>query len=48
MLAEIVNDGNASEDDVERATKKMEEIVQEGVAKVEEILATKEKDIMTI
>jgi ribosome recycling factor len=26
----------------------MEEIVQEGVAKVEEILATKEKDIMTI
>jgi ribosome recycling factor len=48
MLAEIVNDGNASEDEVDRATKKMEEIVQEGVAKVDEIIATKEKDIMTI
>lgn len=48
MLASIEADGAASADDVERATKKMEEIVQEGVAKVDEIIAVKEKDIMTL
>ncbi len=48
MLAEIEGDGNASEDEVERAAKKMEEIVHDGVAKVDEIVATKEKDISHI
>ena len=48
MLGEIKTEGGASEDDVERGMKKLEEIVQEGVAKVEEILAVKEKDIMTL
>lgn len=48
MLAEIESDGNASADEVERASKKMEEIVQEGTAKIDEIIAAKEKDIMTI
>lgn len=48
MLAALVEDKVASEDEVERATKKMEEVVQEGVAKVDEIIAAKEKDILTI
>ncbi len=48
MLAAIVEDGGASEDEVERATKKMEEIVQDGTTKVDEILAAKEKDILTV
>jgi ribosome recycling factor len=48
MLAQIESDGDAPADDVERAMKKMEEIVQEGVAKVDEIVAAKEKDILTI
>jgi ribosome recycling factor len=48
MLGEIKTEGGASEDDVERGMKKLEEIVQEGVAKVDEILALKEKDIMTL
>lgn len=48
MLAQIEADGQAGADDVDRAMKKMEEIVQEGVAKVDEIVAAKEKDILTI
>ena len=48
MLGEIKTDGGASEDDVERGMKKLEEIIQEAVAKVDEIIATKEKDIMTL
>lgn len=48
MLATIEGDGDASADEVERASKKMEDIVQEGVAKVDEIIATKEKDILSI
>ena len=48
MLGEIKADGGASEDDVERGMKKLEEIIQEAVAKVDEIIAAKEKDIMTL
>lgn len=46
MLAQIENDGDASADDVDRASKTMEEIVKEGTAKAEEIVAAKEKDIL--
>ena len=48
MLAQIEKDGDASQDDVERAMKAMEEIVKEGGGKVDEIVAAKEKDIMTV
>jgi ribosome recycling factor len=48
MLSELKKDGGASEDDVERAKKKAEEIVAEGVQGVETIVHGKEKDILEI
>lgn len=48
MLSELKKDGGASEDDVERAKKKAEEIVAEGVQGVETIVHAKEKDILEI
>jgi ribosome recycling factor len=48
MLAELKKDGAASEDEVERAKKKAEEIVAEGAQTVEAIISSKEKDILEI
>lgn len=48
MLKTIEDDGGASADDVERAGKAMEDLVKEGTAKVDEIVAAKEKDIMHV
>ncbi|MBZ0118020.1 MAG: ribosome recycling factor [Sandaracinaceae bacterium] len=48
MLASLAKEGEASEDDVDRALKKVEEIVKDGNAKVDEILAKKEKDVMEL
>lgn len=48
MLAEIKTSGGASEDDVERAKKKAEEIVAEAGHTVDTIVHGKEKDILEI
>lgn len=48
MLADIEKDGGASADDVERARKKVEEIVAEGVSGIEQIVHQKEKEILAI
>jgi ribosome recycling factor len=48
MLSEIKTSGGASEDEVERAKKKAEEIVSEAVHSVDQIIAQKEKEILTI
>lgn len=48
MLKTIEDDGAASADEVERATKAMEDIVKEGTNKVDEMIATKEKDILHV
>ncbi len=48
MLAEMKKDGDASEDEVERAKKKAEEIVQQAGGVVDEIVQSKEKDILTV
>jgi ribosome recycling factor len=48
MFKTIEEDGAASANEVERATKTMEDLVKEGTAKVDEIVAAKEKDIMQI
>jgi ribosome recycling factor len=48
MLAEIKSEGHASEDDVERAKKKAEELVAEAVHGVDQIIQQKEKEILTI
>lgn len=48
MLKSIEDEGAASADDVERAQKAMEDLVKDGSAKVDEIIAAKEKDILQI
>lgn len=48
MLKTIEEDGGASADEVDRATKAMEEIVKEGTDKTDQLVATKEKDILSL
>ena len=48
LLGEIVKDGEASEDDGDRAKKKAEEIVVEGTKQVDSFVAHKEKDVLEI
>jgi ribosome recycling factor len=48
MLAEIKQGGDASEDEVERAKKKAEDIVHEATHSVDEIIAHKEKEILAV
>lgn len=48
VLSALEKEGEASKDDVERAQKKVEDIVQEGTGRADEIVAHKEKDIMEI
>lgn len=48
LIASLVKDGDASEDEGDRAKKKTEEIVAEGVKQVDTLLSHKEKDIMDI
>jgi ribosome recycling factor len=48
MLAEIKSNGDASEDDVDRAKKKAEETVSEAGHQVDQIIQQKEKEILTL
>jgi ribosome recycling factor len=48
MLNEMKDSGDASEDDVERAKKKAEELVAEGVHSVDQIIQAKEKEILAV
>ncbi|HQY65233.1 MAG: ribosome recycling factor [Myxococcales bacterium] len=48
LLNEMDKAGEASEDDVERGKKKVEELVAEATKIVEQLVATKEKDIMEV
>jgi ribosome recycling factor len=48
MLGEIKSNGDASEDEVDRARKKAEEAVAEAGQSVDAIIAQKEKEILTI
>jgi ribosome recycling factor len=48
MLENLKEEGEAGEDDVDRALKKVDEIVQGGTHTVDEIVAKKEKDIMEV
>ena len=48
MLSAMQDDGDASEDDVNRARKKVEEIVAEAGKKIDDIQQAKEKDIFEI
>ena len=48
FLTQMDADGDASEDEVERAKKKAEETVAEGAKQVDAMIATKEKDILDV
>ncbi|MDB4996618.1 MAG: Ribosome recycling factor [Myxococcaceae bacterium] len=48
MLKEIDDAGDASADDVERAKKKVEDTVAEGIKQVDSLFASKEKDILEV
>jgi ribosome recycling factor len=48
MLDTIQEDGGAGQDEVERAMKKVEEMVQDGTTRTDEIVARKEKDILEL
>ena len=48
MLSEMKSSGDASEDEVDRAKKKAEEIVSEGGSSVDQIIAAKEKEILVV
>jgi ribosome recycling factor len=48
MLAEVKDGGGASEDEVERAKKKVEEIMSEAGQAIDHIIQVKEKEILAI
>jgi ribosome recycling factor len=48
MLTELKEGGDASEDEVDRAKKKAEEIVSEAGQSIDQIIAAKEKEILAI
>jgi ribosome recycling factor len=48
MLSELKEGGDASEDEVDRAKKKAEEAVSEAGQSIDQIIATKEKEILAI
>ena len=48
MIDSLVDDGDVGQDEGDLAWKKAEEIVAGGNKQIDEIIATKEKDIMTV
>lgn len=48
MLNQMETDGDASADDVDRAKKKVEDVVGDGAKQVDAMIASKEKDIMEV
>lgn len=48
LLAELKKDGEVSEDEVERAKKRVEDIVHEATAEVDHVVQAKEKDVLTV
>ena len=48
MLNEMKSEGDVSEDDADRAKKKAEEVVGKGGQTIDEIVASKEKDILEV
>jgi ribosome recycling factor len=48
LLAELKKDGALSEDEVERAKKKVEEVVGEATQAIDQTVQAKEKEILTV
>ena len=48
MLDSLEKDGDISEDELDRSQKKVEELIQKGVAEVDAIVARKDKDLLEV
>jgi ribosome recycling factor len=48
MISELDQGGDVSADDADRAKKKVEDVVAEGIKHVDSIVAAKEKDILEV
>jgi len=48
MCDALEKDGDVSEDDADRAKKKVEEVVAEGITQTDHVIAAKEKDILEV
>jgi ribosome recycling factor len=48
MLENLKTEGEISEDELERAQKKVEELIQKGVGEIDAIIARKDKDLMEV
>lgn len=48
MIDSLDKDGDVSKDDADRAKKKVEDIVAEGIAQTDKVIAAKEKDILEV
>jgi ribosome recycling factor len=48
MVDSLDDGGDVSKDEADRAKKKIEEIVAEGITQVDKIIAAKEKDILEV
>jgi len=48
LIQSLIDEGEVAEDDGGRATKKVQELTDAGVKKVDELVAAKEKDILEV
>jgi len=48
LLAQLETEGESSADDVDRAKKKVEEMIQDAVKQIDGVIANKEKDILEV
>jgi ribosome recycling factor len=48
MIDQLDNDGEVGGDDADRARKKVEDVVAEGIKQVDAVVAAKEKDVMEV
>ena len=48
MIETLDNDGEVSGDDADRAKKKVEEMVADGIKQIDHVIAAKEKDILEV
>ncbi len=48
LLGDLAKDGEASEDEVDRAKKKAEDLVADGTKQVDSLVGAKEKDILDV
>jgi ribosome recycling factor len=48
MLENLKTEGEISEDEHERAVKKLEDLIQKGVAEIDAIIARKDKDLLEV